>query len=464
MGIIFLHQLHDHLKSLRFQVSLLLLLLLFGLNGLIFTWSKQQQITDDATIVSANNRIYEQAKTISQAVQEYRIFSNRAGIEFIVEGGTSWLHDGMWFHLGIEEEPPNSGRFRSDNNWMIRFEEADWALIVRIVLSFVCIALAYNTVSSEIEQNTLSLVFSNPLSRGRYLMGKFLAHLTVLLVSIILCSLVSLLILSLNRAIELDFVIFRSYCLFLLGTLFYLSFFLLLSMGISALSRNSASSLVILIMLWALLIVIIPQTSYMISTQLIETPGAWWETYFDPFNDARETLTVEGVSLRGKDLGGVDGYAIEKIYASRMNEIEKQQHQFHKNNIQKTIYQYQIAKAINVLSPGFAFQYSVESLLNTGEIRYQHLLKQGWNYLATLRDFLRARDAVDPDSPHLLFLADYMSNRELDANNIPRFKYQHPPLSESIAAGIIPLIVLILDTAIAFFFAFWCFNRAEIAG
>ena len=235
-------------------------------------------------------------------------------------------------------------------------------------------------------------------------------------------------------------------------------------MGISALSRNSASSLIILIMLWALLIVIIPQTSYMISTQLIETPRVWWETYYDGFYEAREALAKEGVSLRGKEWGSVDDFAMEKIYASRMKEVEKQQQQFFKSNFQRTLYQYQVAQAVNVLSPGFAFQYSIESLLNTGVVRYEHLVQQSWDYLETLRGFLRSRDAADPGSPHVLFLSDYMSNGELDANNIPRFKYQHPPLAESISAGIIPLIVLILDTTVAFFFAFWCFNRAEIAG
>ena len=235
-------------------------------------------------------------------------------------------------------------------------------------------------------------------------------------------------------------------------------------MGISALSKNSASSLVILIMLWALLIVIIPQTSFMISTQLIETPRVWWESYFSAFNETREALAKEGVSLRGKELGGVDDFALEKSYASRMKEVEKQQQQLFKDNLQKIIYQYQVAKAVNVLSPGFAFQYSIESMLNTGVVRYEHLVQQSWDYLETLRGFLRSRDAADPNSPHVLFYSDYLSNENLDSNNIPRFKYQHPPLAESISAGVIPLIVLILETAIAFFFAFWCFNRAEIVG
>ena len=35
MGTILFHQLNDHIKSLRFQVSLLLMLLLFVCNGFI---------------------------------------------------------------------------------------------------------------------------------------------------------------------------------------------------------------------------------------------------------------------------------------------------------------------------------------------------------------------------------------------------------------------------------------------
>ena len=42
MKEVFFHQLHDHLKSLRFQVSLLVLLFFFVGNGVIYTWRMER--------------------------------------------------------------------------------------------------------------------------------------------------------------------------------------------------------------------------------------------------------------------------------------------------------------------------------------------------------------------------------------------------------------------------------------
>ena len=91
---------------------------------------------------------------------------------------------------------------------------------------------------------------------------------------------------------------------------------------------------------------------------------------------------------------------------------------------------------MSLLSPGFAFQYTVEAFLGTGVMRYEHFLDQAWRYRDALRDFLRSKDASDPDSPHMLFLPDYMSEKPLNHTHIPRFKEAPLSLSEGAVAGV----------------------------
>ncbi|HCV23873.1 MAG TPA: hypothetical protein DGN59_10455, partial [Candidatus Latescibacteria bacterium] len=55
-------------------------------------------------------------------------------------------------------------------------------------------------------------------------------------------------------------------------------------------------------------------------------------------------------------------------------------------------------------APGYAFQYSMEALLGTGVARHQDFFRQAMRYRETLRQFVRARDAQDSDSPHGTFL------------------------------------------------------------
>jgi len=465
MGAIFLHQLHDHLKSLRFQISLLVLLLFFGASGVIYTWKIDRLVEETARIETGNEQRFEELETLSQAARPwYRIITQALGTEFIAEGGFNWFEDTAWVGVATGNGSPGTGNTRTTNNWMQRFEVVDWTVVTRIVLSFLCIVLAYDAVSGELESGTLRLALANPLSRGRFLVGKFFGHLSILLIATLLGSLLSLLILSLGGALDLSERILRGYGLFLLGTALYLSFFLFLVMGISALARTSASALVVLVLLWAVLIVVIPQTSYMIGIKFGESPGEWWDEQWDYMREVREALEREGVGLRGRELGAADGYAVEQRYARRIREAEKEQDKIAKRAFNQEVRQYKLAKMVNLLSPGFAFQYTVEAFLGTGVMRYENFARQAWQYRDTIRDFLRTRDAADPDSPHLYFFPDYLSEKELDHRNIPRFKEMPLSLAESVSAGMLPILVLVLEAAGGFFFALWAFNRMDLTG
>jgi len=465
MGTLFLHQLHDHLKSLRFQIGLVILLLFFGASGAVYTWKMKGLVEEDARIDAENERRYQEVSTFPQAVgQQYRIVCRAPGTEFITEGGFNWFGDHVVIIPASGEIPPGPvNTVRSISHWMDPFELVDWSLIVRIVLSFLCVVLAYDAVSGEVESGTLRLVLANPLSRGRFLIAKFLAHLTVLLVAAILGSLLSLLSLSLSGALELDARILRGYGFFLLGTALYISLFLFLSMGISAQVRSSASSLVLLILAWGLLIVVIPQASYLVGAQVPGAGGWKWEAW-SFMDEVRKGLEREGIGLRGRELGKGDNYAVEQRYARRLRESEKELERMAREARLQELRQYNLTKTINFLSPGFAFQYSIEAFLGTGVMRYDHFLDQAWQYRNTLRNFLRGRDAADPDSPHLLFFPDYMSDKPLDHRHIPRFEEVPLSLAEGVTRGVVPIVILVLEAAIAFFFALWAFNRAEIAG
>ena len=465
MGAIFMHQLHDHLKSLRFQISLLVLLLFFAANGVIYAWKNERLVQETARIAADIEQQYEGAETLSQGASRwYKVLSSSLGTEFIAEGGFNWFEDTAWINPGSGQGAPGTGNTRTTNNWMQRFEVVDWTVVSRIVLSFLCIVLAYDAVSGELESGTLRLALANPLSRGRMLAGKFLGHLVILLLAALLGTLVSLLILSLSGSLELDARVARGYLLFLLGTALYLTFFLFLVMGVSALARSSASSLVVLVLVWAVFIVIIPQTSYLIGIEFEDSPGDWWDRQWEYMNEVRAGLEQEGIGLRGRELGAADGYAAEQRYAQRIREAEKEQDRIVKRAYGQEVRQYRLARMVNLLSPGFAFQYSVEAFLGTGLVRYENFARQAWQYRDTLRDFVRTRDAADADSPHVLFFPEYLSTAELDHRNIPRFKETPLPLAESVAAGLGPIVILALEAAGGFFFALWAFNRMDLTG
>jgi hypothetical protein len=117
---------------------------------------------------------------------------------------------------------------------------------------------------------------------------------------------------------------------------------------------------------------------------------------------------------------------------------------------------------VNLASPGFAFQYSVEALLGTGIHRFRSFLTQASQYRGALREFLRGRDAADADSPHVLFVPEFMSDEPLDHMDIPRFRLQPLTFGESLAVATVPVTILALEAALAFFFALQALNRTDL--
>ncbi len=189
---VFVHQLQDNLKSLRFQVSLLILLLFFIANGLVYGLKIERTDQETNRLRSVDAQSYDSAKTLRDvAGRWYRIQSDPVGTEFIAEGGFNWSYTGQWVN-------PRSGQTmwtsltRTTNNWMRRFEVVDWVVIGRYVLSFLCIVLAYNAVSGERENGTLLLAMANPVARAEFLIAKFLAHFIILEVILVLGCAISL--------------------------------------------------------------------------------------------------------------------------------------------------------------------------------------------------------------------------------------------------------------------------------
>ncbi|MBT4609494.1 MAG: ABC transporter permease subunit, partial [Gemmatimonadetes bacterium] len=297
-----------------------------------------------------------------------------------------------------------------------------------------------------------------------FMLGKFLAHLATLVVSVALGSLISLAILALGGLVSLDAALWLSYMTFLLSATLFAALFLLLSMGVSVLARNSATSLVFLVTIWTLLIVVIPQASYLVATQTMQLDDSRWDEMNELQSATWESLQREGSVPRAMEIAAADGYAAERRFARRMREIDGQVNRLRDQIEEDRWEQFRVARRVNLLSPGYAFQYSVEALLGSGLQWMENFGRQGHRYREHLQKFLRARDESDPTSPHIPFLQDFMSQEELDPSLIPRFQSTPVPLEQRLETGLVPITSLLVETILALFFALWAFHRAELSG
>ena len=459
---IFLFQVRDNLRSLRFQLSLLVLLLFFVANGVVYSYKLDRQATETERLLEADAENYE-VSSVAEAVDNwYRIEMDPVGTEFVAEAGYAWAYTGMWVNPRSAETLWTTSS-RTTNNWMQRFELVDWVVISRYVLTFLCIVLAYNAISGERERDTLRLLLTNPVSRSRILVGKCVAHLATLVAALIVGACVSLLILVITGVVAIDARVIAAAAVFVGGATLLCALFLLLGMAVSALSLSSATSLIVLVTAWTLVIVVVPQTSYLVAVRTVEPLGPFWEAMNDHRTQMRRALQLEGVQPRPREVARHDDFAVEREYARRLGQLEAELDAMRRDLNERIFRQFEVARTMNLLSPGYAFQYSVEALLGAGVPHFRAFFDDAWRYRDDLRQFLRAADAADPDSPHVLFLADYMSEAPVSADRIPRYVGRRLSLAEGLAAAVVPLVVLLLETTLAFFLALWAIQRTDIA-
>ena len=459
-GTVFRHQLLADLRCLRFRAGLAVLLLSFAANGLIYAVKTANLAEEAARINELNEERYGWIESPGHAVAAwYKIRGSEVGTEFMAEAGSNWFMYAMILNPASGEIPHFSSS-RTTNRWMRPFEVADWSVIVRCVISFLCILLAYNAVSGERESGTLRLALAGPLSLRRFLFTKVGAHLTALMAAAAAGSVLSLLILLLGGAVKPDGNLWLSWLFFLLATAVLAALLLLAAAGVSALARSSASSLVMLATGWTVLMVVVPQSSHLAAVTAVESPWAVWRRMGEHEQEVRTAMQREGLKPRPLEVARSDDYDLEKRYVQRLDELEREKMRLADEMV--FVRQLEVARAVNLLSPGGAFQYSLEALLGNGIQRFRSFARQGGDYRETLREFLRAKDAEDPESPHLLFLGGFMSQEKLDPAEIPRFEEVPLSLRESLAAGAVPILLLVGETALALVFALCAFGRAEV--
>lgn len=456
-----LHQLHDNLKSLRFQAGVVALLAFFAANGAVYVLKADRVATETERLESENARRYDSVTDLGTAVdQDFRFLLRPLGTEFIAEGGAHWFEDTGVVNASTGQGIGEVTRRAAVNNWMDSYELLDWVLIARVVLSFLALVLAYDAFSGERETGTLSMILANSVSRVSLLLAKFGAHLASLTVALVLAIIVNLLVLSLSQAVTLDVHIVGAAGLFLVSSMLYCALFLLLALGVSCLARTSASSLVVLVLTWAVLIVALPQAAYLIGFRTVPAPN--WQQIEDHRQQLATNLSNEGIVPRGREVGQADDFAVERQWADRMREEERALQQMYRTFRDQEVRQFEVTSRIALLSPGYAFQQSVEAVLGTGLVRQRAFSRASWDYVDVLRDFIRTRDAADSESPHILFVSDYVSQQPLDGRDIPRFPGVRLSFTESVAGGWLPLALLLLEMLAAYLFAVWAVRRAPV--
>jgi ABC-type transport system involved in multi-copper enzyme maturation permease subunit len=479
MLAIYWREVRDLLKSLRFLIALAIFLLGMAINGFV-TGRAYQDLTQLHRQIESQNdeRLSRASAHLEQLAIDFNDFfgSNGQGHALVLSAPPPKVLPlvagaEMGGLLGVQWNFPNvveTADLLNIGNLELPARPAlDWEFLVRILLSFIAVILSYDLIVAERERGTLALTLAYPVSRRRVLCAKFLAVLTLLGWLLLAGGLLSTLIYLARGGGPLVASDYTRIVLFCLGALLYLGIFVAVSLLVSSRARSSVSSLTILLIFWITATVVVPQGAAAAVQGSVATVSDIQveQKVLHQLDEQVNEMVGEMDAFVRSDINEArkDGFASERKFAQRINQMIA--------TIQVTLDEQQashraqarVVQNVIRLTPSGLFQVGSERLLGVGETREQHFLKAIDRWSEAYASFIRGQEMLDPDSPHIFYVQNYMSQREVDVATMPRFSFEELSLTESLRNAALDWILLALELGSALVLSFAAFARAPVS-
>jgi len=374
----------------------------------------------------------------------------------------------------------------SDNPIFAVFRIIDFSFIVQFILTLFAILFTFDAVNGEREKGTLQLVFSNPVSRARYLLAKCAGAWLGLVIPISIPVLLSLLVVVIFR-VPLDNSDWSKIITFMGLSLLLFSFFIVLGVLISTLMRRSSISFLTSLVIWVILVLIIPRAGVLAASQMVYVPRvAEIEGRRDSFAKDKwakfEAKMEETWMERNADSeGGCASSDDEKLWkwmkeddAARKKveiEIEDYYAKLKEDFRKRKAVRERLAAAISRISPASSYQLAAMSLTDTDvnlKTRYEDSMN---SYRTMFNDYVdkKAEDAGPAGQIMIKFssedgfdMSSFDSDESLDLSSLPRYQHHRRSFSESFSPAIFDFGILGIYTLLAFAGAFLRFLKYDI--
>ena len=459
-------EIYDNLNSLRFALTTLLLLGLMLINAVVHIGEhpvRMQKYHDAAT--GSLNRLRSRTNLyhIAQEGPGY-LYKKPSSLHFCADGGEAFLADhvrgfhawatdglaGFW-QLDYTPATLNSKNIRPDTI------KIDWGFVIGYVLSLIAILFTFDSISGEREHGTLRLILANSVPRHTVLIGKFLGALVSISVPFTLAILMNLLVISTSSDVQLGTDAWNRLGIVFFIAILYLGLFLVLGLLVSSRVRQSAASLVILLLMWVTFVVFMPSTLASIASGF-STPMT-----YDQFDERARQLVNELRSEYDARLEGTREDPRKKIELAGEYVITDvtERERLSQEYLTQQHAQIQLARSVTRISPVVLVQHLLEVFAGTGFERHLQFVENVQRYAREYRGFVSDMDRADPDSLHIIGTYDGMSQKPVNPETIPKFE-DTLSLSRDFNAAIIDLLLLALFFVLLLSGAYMVFVRGEI--
>ena len=456
----------ENLVSLRFVLSLLLIILLFTISAFVFASQYRQELHDYRNGTNKNVSAFRECTgSLSDlAFHEQTIWRKPQTLAFCADGFEESLPNVFKMNVFEITRP----EVKSRTSFLLpHFVDIDWVFIVSVILSFAALLLTYDGFCGEREAGTLRLILAGSIPRHKILLGKYVGAMLTLGIPLLIGLFLNLIILTSSSVVVIGSDEWPRVLAVILLSILYLSIFALLGMFVSSRMAYSANSMVILLLLWVGSVILIPGLGKIFSATSGEMPS---ETELARRIREAENQIHENREKYGADASIVDEwgrYVNPRATARLFNTITQSRNRIFEDYMNLMIAQVHAGRRFVRISPTGTYQSASETIAGTGVSRFWRLYRQLRVYQETLREWVLSIDQKDPDSHHALFDRQgdgrpYISQKSIDFNIVPKFQEPNPTFSASLRLAIWDIGALLLWN-LGFFAATWVsFMRYDV--
>ncbi|MFB0554786.1 MAG: ABC transporter permease [Phycisphaerae bacterium] len=452
----------ENLLSLRFILSLLLIISLFTVGGFVSVKKQRQQIDDYWRETNKNlSALSEQTEQLYKlAFFEQTIWRKPKSLTFCAEAFEKYLPNYFRFSMFGMDYP----EVKSRTNFLISgFNDIDWVFIISVFLSFVVMLFTYDSICGEKEAGTLRLMLASSIPRHKILLGKYFGAMFTLGIPLLVGLLINLIIVVSSEVINIGTRDWLRIFGVVLLSLVYLSIFVLLGMFVSSRTAHSANSMVVLLLIWVALVILIPSMGRIVSNAFQKIPTQ------TEMNRQQSELKEQIVSNAFSGKYGENALSFNPdpnnptnnppARARFRNAITDAKNQIIENRLNQMTTQVAVGRRFTRISPTMIYRCASEVIVGTGIRRFSDLRRQIKRYQEDLEEYIRSKDQEDPESLHLIFEEEgaarswgAISGKPVSFDTVPKYQEQEATLGESLQwafrdIGLLVLFNLVFLTA-----------------
>ncbi|MCY4552886.1 MAG: ABC transporter permease subunit, partial [Candidatus Poribacteria bacterium] len=344
--------------------------------------------------------------------------------------------------------------------------------IITYLLSFIPLLFTFDALSGERERGTLRLCLANAISRPALLVGKFLGSLITVLIAFYFAVLFNLTIISTDSWTQLGGADWGRVGLIVLIASCYAGIFIAIGLIVSAMTRESRLSLVVLLLIWVTAVVFMPSTLGTLSTkwmpsvqthhQFRKAKSTAFDQILSDFLNKRETLKErrQSAGTSQEAVAEVDTSELE-IQREFVNKDMKTREQLSRQHLAAQSAQVLHARQITRCSPAAIVQYALESMAGTGFNRHLQFLENCHLHIRQFRNFIVEMDSADPESLHFIGIPKGMSEKSVSPAAIPMFE-DKLTFQDTLNPALVDMLLLIFLLSVSLLGAFLVFLRSEV--